>query len=985
MAMIPAGNDSAQAVSFGSATNISPVFSSGAYVKMLNVDGVYYMAFTSSTGSDYYVYFTTSTDGTSWSSVVASPGATLNPLSDTDIIRRFDLVYNSSDSYFGFAYFSNSADEIVFTTTTDFISWSATTTIFESTSGDYISIDFSTSSDFMTAMTRTDAVTSSDAGLTWSNFVTIDPLSGDSVGEGFIGVAGPAGNETMHAMHARRFSGDTGVDIVHGISTDQGVTWATSSISGTQLIDDPLGGFDRPSAFAMDDNGLPAAAFEEFVSFDAVKTLVYAKWDSSGTWTTSSPDPVIEYTVSGSDETMDIIFFSVDKPIIAYAGTDEYPFLAENSTGSFTTTSVQEDEAITQTSEVAVAYDVCDGELGYAYVSGAILKFAKTSLDEPTSGCAVTATPDPPTNFVTSTVSDSSISFTWTDNSIREDQEDNFIFDYITGNTVADFPGTVSNPVQNATTSTVTGLSPNTQYTFRVAATNALGTSSYATSTAQYTDPVSPGTPSASATGKTTASVSWASNDNGSGTVYEVYNVTTNAVVATTTAVSYSVTGLASGTSYQFKVRAQYLSDTSLYTDYSSESGAVTTEDNPSYGALSTPSSPASPTVVAPAKIIASLNSTDTDISVGNYSLRLRAEVDASKISATIVFEPSIVSLVLEQDEEALVDTDNDGENDILVHLEDISGDTAELTIIAIDDLEFSVNQAQSSTTNRDVTLYLNSPDAVFVAIANTNNFSTLSYESYATRIPWVLSPGNGEKTVYVKIKNGSGGEKVLSDTILLTGQADDAIDTPEDQQPQCPLDPKNAYKTSENPAVYYITTDCTKRAFTNPRIFFSYFAAWSEVIVVDTDTLNAVSDDPLGFMPWGPRYDPKYGALVKIVKDPRVYLLLGTEKYWIVSETVFTELGYAWDWIEDVDEDLLDTYTTASEITYTDHHPNETIVKYEDSPRVYILKANPDNPDMQRKHWIPDEETFASLGFRDDRIVTIPQTEVYEDGSPIE
>ena len=136
--------------------------------------------------------------------------------------------------------------------------------------------------------------------------------------------------------------------------------------------------------------------------------------------------------------------------------------------------------------------------------------------------------------------------------------------------------------------------------------------------------------------------------------------------------------------------------------------------------------------------------------------------------------------------------------------------------------------------------------------------------------------------------------------------------------------------------------------------------------------------------MPQGPKYDPKYGALVKIVKDPKVYLLLGNNKHWITSETVFNALKYSWSWIEDVATDLLNKYTSAGEITYTNHHPNYTLIKYNDNPRVYRLEPDPENSNNQVKRYIPNETIFNSLNFRWDRIVTIDDTEIYTTGDDL-
>lgn len=192
-----------------------------------------------------------------------------------------------------------------------------------------------------------------------------------------------------------------------------------------------------------------------------------------------------------------------------------------------------------------------------------------------------------------------------------------------------------------------------------------------------------------------------------------------------------------------------------------------------------------------------------------------------------------------------------------------------------------------------------------------------------------------------------------------------------------CPLQEGEAFKRAGSSAVYYVTKDCKKRAFTNSRVFFTYFNGWSDVNVVSQTSLDDLVDDDLGFMPWGPKYDPKYGALVKVVTDPKVYLLLGTEKYWITDEDVFNTLGYKWNWIEDIDEDLLAKYTTGSEIDYTDRHPNFTLIKYLDDPKVYKLE------DGKKRH-VVDEQAFESLGYRWDRIVTVEDSEEYIDGEEL-
>lgn len=193
-----------------------------------------------------------------------------------------------------------------------------------------------------------------------------------------------------------------------------------------------------------------------------------------------------------------------------------------------------------------------------------------------------------------------------------------------------------------------------------------------------------------------------------------------------------------------------------------------------------------------------------------------------------------------------------------------------------------------------------------------------------------------------------------------------------------CPLTTDRAYKTANERAVYYVDEDCKKRPFKNPIVFFTYFDSWGDVSVVSSVLLNRVPPHELGFMPLGPKYDPKYGALVKTVTDPKVYLLINNKKYWITSETTFNDLRYKWSWIEDIDKRLLSKYPSGGEITDTSRHVDGTIIKYSGDAQVYILENG------ERRH-IYDEYTFDSLGYRADRIVTISNSEQYPEGEEID
>ncbi|GIF95597.1 glycoside hydrolase family 9 protein [Catellatospora citrea] len=115
----------------------------------------------------------------------------------------------------------------------------------------------------------------------------------------------------------------------------------------------------------------------------------------------------------------------------------------------------------------------------------------------------------------------------------------------------------------------LTGLTPNTSYTYYVVAKDGAGNRSAASAPATFTtlvaDPVdttapsTPGTPVASAVTSSGLTLTWTgSTDNVGVTGYRVYREagTTDALQATVTGTTYAVTGLTAATAYQFYVVA---------------------------------------------------------------------------------------------------------------------------------------------------------------------------------------------------------------------------------------------------------------------------------------------------------------------------------------------------------------------------------------------------------------------------------------------
>jgi len=152
---------------------------------------------------------------------------------------------------------------------------------------------------------------------------------------------------------------------------------------------------------------------------------------------------------------------------------------------------------------------------------------------------------------------------------------------------------TFSHAVSTAVSATVTSLANGTSYVFRVAAVNGMGTGSYTAQSSAVVPAATPGVPSslAATAGNSQASLSWSAPASSGGSAITDYSIqyssnggtswitfshTASAVVSTT------VTGLANGTSYVFRVAAVNGVGTGSYTAQSSEVVPATTPDVPS-------------------------------------------------------------------------------------------------------------------------------------------------------------------------------------------------------------------------------------------------------------------------------------------------------------------------------------------------------------------------------------------------------------------
>ena len=890
------------------------------------------IAFAQSGGSATNIYISTSTDGTSW-----SPTSTVITTANAGD-QVLDMEYYSTSSEYGLIYNDSSTNNIYFTSSTDLAIWSTPVSVTQSlnTTRRKASLGYSSSGILAIAhMCQTSAgncstdasigFATSEDGITWTTSTAKTTTGSDANFAGF----------EFFGEEARLVWSDTVAEgeayYYFSTSSDYGASWSANTTDNAMAGPLPAV-LDTSFGFQVSDTGVNTVTYVSVgqVPFpppgSLVATIIIATSTDGVNWgtvevgtlgidteNTESNDTGFSASLATTDDTIYALYTR------SQLGADPKIGALSYSAGTLATTTLDSGFA---SSSIFIYSGIATNDdcyiVGAYSVPGRDGELVIASAQDGTCSSGATV-PTAPSSFATTTVSTSSVAFSWTDNANGGAQEDNFIIGYIVGSDVSDFPGTTSSVAQDATSVTVSGLSPNTQYTFRLAAQNSEGTSSYVTSSAFYTLPVVPSAISASASGQSSVIVSWTDDTNASGSTYQI-SYADGTAIDTTTNKSYTVSGLSAGTSYSFKVRTRHAGDATVYSDYTSSASATTDAASSSGGGGG-----------------------------GGSSTPAPAPVFVDQITKKQLLDTEILT----------------------------------------------INSGASSTVSRTVSLKIAEQASVtLMAISNDASFANASYEPFSLTKQWVLTSGNGSKAVYMKLRTAQGGEKIVLAHITLTGQEVDAekvviLDS-------CPLPLNKPYKSPSSPAVYYVSeahyadgsvdasVPCTKRAFTTSQKFFTYFTNWNQVVPTTAQILNSIPLDPLGFMPEGPLYDPQYGALVKIVADPKVYLLLGGNKYWITSEAVFTGLKYSWSWIEGVADELLDKYITKEEITYTDHHPNYTLVKYQNDAKVYRLEPHPTDSTKQVKRHITDEATFNALNFRWDRIVTIDETETYETGAPL-
>ena len=252
---------------------------------------------------------------------------------------------------------------------------------------------------------------------------------------------------------------------------------------------------------------------------------------------------------------------------------------------------------------------------------------------------ADTQAPSAPTNLAASSITQSSLTLSWTAST------DNV---GVTGYDVFRNGSKINTSLVTATTYNVTGLTAATAYQFFVQAKDAAGNTSGNSNTLNVTTPdtQAPSAPTnlaASSITPTSLTLAWtASTDNVAVTGYDVYRggLKINTTLVTTT--TYNVSGLAASTAYQFYVQARDAAGNST----NSSTLNVTTPAPPDLEAPSAPANLAASNITQSTLTLGWNPSTD-NVGVTGYDVyRNGVKINASLVTTTTYNVTALLALV---------------------------------------------------------------------------------------------------------------------------------------------------------------------------------------------------------------------------------------------------------------------------------------------------------------------------------------------------
>ena len=385
-------------------------------------------------------------------------------------------------------------------------------------------------------------------------------------------VSGSAASATSVSLSWTAPSSNGGASITDytiQYSSNSGSTWSTWTHTASTSTSQTVTGLSQGTSYIF--------------RVAAVNSVGTGSYSSNSSSVTTWDVPGAPTAVSGSSTVNNQVALSWTAPA-SNGGTSITDYVIQYSSNSGSTWTTFADGTSTSTSATVTGLT---SNTSYIFKVAAVNSVGTGSYSSNSASVLVRpTTPGVPTGLAASSTVNNQATLSWT---APADNGGVAITDYIVQYSINNSSFTTfSDGTSTSTSATITGLTGNTIYYFKVSAVNSIGSGSLTSSVSTTIRPTTPGIPTGLVNGtQTTSSVplSWtapnANDDNGISD-YVIYYSTNGSTYSlfsdgTSSATSATVTGLNSNTLYYFKVAAS----NSITTGSNSSSIQVITVPNP--------------------------------------------------------------------------------------------------------------------------------------------------------------------------------------------------------------------------------------------------------------------------------------------------------------------------------------------------------------------------------------------------------------------
>jgi hypothetical protein len=121
---------------------------------------------------------------------------------------------------------------------------------------------------------------------------------------------------------------------------------------------------------------------------------------------------------------------------------------------------------------------------------------------------------------------------------------------------------------------------------------------------------------------------------------------------------------------------------------------------------------------------------------------------------------------------------------------------------------------------------------------------------------------------------------------------------------------------------------------------------------------------------PPSPSYAPQHGDLIRAKGDTKIYLIHNVERRAIVTEEVFKQMGFKLSDVKDIDPQDMMNIPEGPPIWRKEiiaSFPEGTLIRLKGKTQTYVIRGG-------RKCYIPDPDTFHTMGYRWDQVIEVDQ-----------